>query len=85
MNNIRPSSDLRNKYPEISRICKETKKPMYITVNGRGDTVVMDYEVFQQMELELSALKSLARAEEDVKQGRVSELGSVFDDLREKL
>ena len=45
MSEIRPSSDLRNKYKEISSICKEKKKPVFITVNGRGDTVLLDIEV----------------------------------------
>ena len=33
MPTIRPSSDIRNNYQEISRLCKETGKPVYITVN----------------------------------------------------
>ena len=41
MTNIRPSSDIRNGYPEISRLCKETGKPVYITVNGKGDTAAL--------------------------------------------
>ena len=39
MQNIRPSAELRNKYNEISNLCKETREPVYITVNGHGDTV----------------------------------------------
>ena len=38
---IRPSSDLRNNYNEISTICHQTKKPVYITKNGAGDLAVM--------------------------------------------
>ena len=30
---IRPSSDLRNNYNEISTICHQTKSPVYITKN----------------------------------------------------
>ena len=48
MSNIIPSSDLRNRYPEVSRMCKETGKPVFITVNGRGDTVLLDYEAYQK-------------------------------------
>ena len=36
---IRPSSDLRNHYQEISRQCREKNEAVIITVNGRGDTV----------------------------------------------
>ena len=32
---IRPSADLRNHYSEISKLCKENKEAVIITVNGR--------------------------------------------------
>ena len=34
---IRPSADLRGRYSEISRQCREDRKAVIITVNGRGD------------------------------------------------
>ena len=49
MQNIRPSAELRNKYNEISSLCKETKEPIFITVNGHGDTVIMNIEDYNQM------------------------------------
>ena len=42
MEAIRPSSDLRNHYSEISRQCHEERIPVIITVNGRGDTAEND-------------------------------------------
>ncbi len=44
---IRPSSDLRNKYNEISEICHKTNNPVYITKNGYGDLAVMSIELFE--------------------------------------
>ena len=41
MPSIRPSSDLRNKYVEISQFCHEYNEPVYITKNGKGDLAVM--------------------------------------------
>jgi len=38
---IIPSSDLRNRYNEISEFCREHAEPVYLTKNGRGDLVVM--------------------------------------------
>ena len=43
MEAIRPSSDLRNKYPEISSLTRESQEPVFITVNGREDTVLMGH------------------------------------------
>ena len=44
---IRPCADLRNKYNEISRICHETKKPVYITKNGHNDLVMLSNEAYE--------------------------------------
>ena len=46
---IRPCADLRNNYNEISRICHETKKPMYITKNGTNDLVVLSDEAYEDI------------------------------------
>ncbi len=83
--NIRPSAELRNKYNEISNYCRETKEPIYITVNGRGDTVVLNITEFENMKAELELLRSLAEAEDDVANGRVSTIGNTFNDIRNNL
>lgn len=44
---IRPCADLRNNYNEISRICHETREPMYITKNGTNDLVVLSDEAYE--------------------------------------
>lgn len=49
MPNIRPSSDLRNNYNEISEYCHTSGKPVYITKNGRGDLAVMSMELFEKL------------------------------------
>ena len=50
MNSIRPVSDLRNNFAEISRQVHETKKPVFLTKNGFGDMVVMSMEVYHQLQ-----------------------------------
>ena len=47
---IRPCADLRNNYNEISRICHETQKPVYITKNGATDLVILSDVAFEQYE-----------------------------------
>lgn len=49
MPSIRPSSDLRNSYNEISEFCHKYKLPVYITKNGRGDLVVLSVEAFETL------------------------------------
>lgn len=44
---IRPCADLRNNYNEISRICHETKQPVFITRNGTNDLVVLSDSAYE--------------------------------------
>ena len=46
---IRPCVDLRNHYNEISKICHETKEPMYITKNGTNDLVILSDEAYEKL------------------------------------
>lgn len=85
MQNIRPSAELRNKYNEISNLCKETREPVFITVNGHGDTVIMSLENYNQMIAELELLKMLSESEDDVRNGRVVSIENTFNDIRKKL
>ena len=82
---IRPSADLRNHYSEISKLCKENKEAVIITVNGRGDTVTLSYEEYKNMKARIELLEVLAEAEDDVKNGRVAPITETFDDLRKML
>lgn len=82
---IRPSSDLRNHYSEISRQCREEKQPVFITVNGRGDTVVMGMAYYRQMQAKLELLQILAEGEEDVRMGRVAPMEESFDRIEKRL
>lgn len=85
MEAIRPSSDLRNKYPELATLTRSTGEPIYITVNGREDTVLMGHAQYGKMKAELELLKMLAEAQDDVDNGRVEPMQDTFDDIRKIL
>lgn len=63
---IRPCADLRNNYNEISKICHETKEPMYITRNGTSDLVVLSDEAYE----------NLAKATKETEEERIGRLVS---------
>jgi prevent-host-death family protein len=44
--NIRPVSDLRNKYPEIEDLVLKTQEPVFLTKNGYGSMVVISLEQY---------------------------------------
>lgn len=82
---IHPSADLRSRYSEISRQCREDRKAVIITVNGRGDTVSLGYEQYQQMKARIELLEMLGEAEEDVRSGQVAPMRDSFASLRAEL
>lgn len=49
MINIRPVSDLRNKYPEIENIVLKEDEAVYLTKNGYGSMVVMSLEKYSDL------------------------------------
>ena len=49
MINIRPISDLRNKYPEIENMVLKEDETVYLTKNGHGSMVVMSIEKYSKL------------------------------------
>lgn len=49
MINIRPVSDLRNKYPEIEELVLKEDEAVYLTKNGYGTMVVMSIEKYSKL------------------------------------
>ena len=47
---IRPISDLRNHFTEISKLVHETGLPVFLTKNGYGDMVVMSMEAYEKIQ-----------------------------------
>ena len=47
-------TDLAENYNEISRICHETKEPVYITKNGQKDLVVLSNEAYEEYDKKMS-------------------------------
>jgi len=63
MPQIRPVSDLRNKFAEISKIVHEGREPVFLTKNGYGDMVVMSLEQYEKIQLENEIFIKLKEAE----------------------
>ena len=78
---IRPSSDLRNNYNEISTICHKTKKPVYITKNGAGDLAVMSIELYEFLTNENALYKELEKEIESLEKGEKFSEEEVYERL----
>ena len=78
---IRPSSDLRNNYNEISTICHQTKKPVYITKNGTGDLAIMSIELYELLTDRYKLYKELEKGIESIEKGETYSEDEVFEEL----
>jgi len=84
MATIIPSSDLRNKYNEISQFCHNTREPVYLTKNGRSDLVVLSNAEYERLtgENELRRLPDEGLA--SLKQGGDVPVEEFFAEMRRK-
>jgi prevent-host-death family protein len=60
---IKPISDLRNNFNQISEICHEEGQPVFITKNGQCDLVVMSMALYEKQQALLELYQKLAEAE----------------------
>lgn len=68
MNNaIRPVSDLRNNFADISKLVHETGKPVFLTKNGFGDMVVLSMDAYENLQFESEIYLKLKEAEKQAK------------------
>ena len=63
MPNIRPVSDLRNHFAEITREAQLSGEPVFLTKNGVGSIVVMSMESYEQNRYDSMVYDKLREAE----------------------
>lgn len=85
MPTIRPSSDLRNNYNEISEFCHKYDEPVYITKNGQGDLAVMSIETYEKLVGKFELYKLLDEGIEAAKEQKVRPFRDALDDLQKGL
>ena len=80
---IRPVSDLRNKFPDIERLVNEGE-PVYLTKNGYGAMVVLSLDMYSQLTDGVeAALDEADRAAAEERKRMTHE--EVFGSLRRKI
>ena len=63
MPNIRPVSDLRNHFAEITKEVQLSGEPVFLTKNGVGSIVVMSMESYEQNRYDSMVYDKLREAE----------------------
>lgn len=84
MINIRPVSDLRNKFPEIEETVINSNSPVFLTKNGYGTMVLMSIDQYSVLtnEIELKLDEADKRAATSSKRLNKDE---VFSKVRENI
>jgi prevent-host-death family protein len=84
MLNIRPVSDLRNKFPEIENTVLESGEPVILTKNGYGSMVLLSLEQYSALtddvELALDEADRVAALTEERRTG-----DEVFGRIRRRI
>ncbi|HIZ72878.1 MAG: prevent-host-death protein [Bacillota bacterium] len=82
---IRPVSDLRNNFADISRTVHETQQPVFLTKNGFGDMVVLSMECYDELRLDSEIYLKLAESERSESEQKRYTLSEARETLGEML
>lgn len=84
MINIRPVSDLRNKFSEIEETVVNSNSPVFLTKNGYGTMVLMSVEQYSALTEDIE--HKLDEADETAKNSDVrSSASQVFGSVRSRI
>lgn len=81
---IVPSSDLRNRYVELTDQYLSTGEPIFITKNGHGHAVLLGIEEYERMAKELLALK-IEKGILEAREGKLIPLDESMERIRKEL
>jgi prevent-host-death family protein len=85
MPNIKSSTDLRNRYNEISALCHERNEPIFITKNGRGDLAVMSIEAYDKITGRDELYRLLDEGRQDRLAGRTMPFEDAMSDIYKEM
>ncbi len=81
---IRPVSDLRNKFTEIESLVAKKNSPVFLTKNGYGSMVVMSLETYESLTEDIETKLDEADSQASSNSTRLTH-EEIFSDLRSKL
>ena len=81
---IRPVSDLRNRYPEIESMVLQSGEPVFLTKNGYGSMVVLSLEQYAMLTEDIEDKLDEADAKAAADPRRFTE-EEVFGRLRKRI
>ena len=83
MPKIIPIRDLKNT-SEISQMCRESDKPIFVTKNGYGDMVIMSMKTYEEKMFMSDVYLKLDAAEEQLAKEKIVDGDKSLKQIREK-
>ena len=82
---VKPVSHLKAHAGEVIRTLAERRKPVVITLHGEAKAVLQDIASYEQTQDTLALLKMLAMSTKSLDEGRLSDAGDAFADIRRRV
>ncbi len=79
---IKSVTDLKKNTMQLMRQVQDTGRPVVLTVNGKAEAVLLDAKEYERMTEALVMMKLLLTAEQDVKQAKVRDASTFFEEFR---
>ena len=80
---IRPVTDLRNRYPEVESDL--ARGPVVLTKNGYGASVLVSIELYDKLMAKQSLYESIARSAEEIDAGTAPDAKAALSGMRAPL
>ena len=81
---VRTSTELKDDYEEISRLCHSCSEPVIITKNGKGDLAVMSVEAYEGLNARMELYDLLKDGIRDVREGEARPFDEAIADIRNR-
>lgn len=83
MPRIIPIRDLKNT-SAISKMCHNSKDPIFVTKNGYGDMVIMSMSAYEEKMFIHDVYEKIDAAEDQIKEGKTLDAADSLKSLRKK-
>ena len=80
---IIPMRNLKNT-KEIEQLCKESKEPVFVTKNGTGSLIVLDFDTYADQIMEIYNIEMIKKGHKDYLEGRTIDGPTALKALKNK-
>lgn len=75
-------TELKKNATQILQQVHNTGRPVVLTVNGKAEAVLIEAKEYERMVQVLATMQRILTAEDDIKQGKVRDSATFFEEFR---